>query len=250
MLARVTACTIALLAGGGAAADVTLSVVDATPTARHDGTLPGIGETIFSADIFVQVTGGDSWRGGAVVRGLAGPPPTLAAGVQIYHLRDPNTDTPIFHVPGLGTDAQEFATFASVPIGQSETRRFRGPSGLFIAPGFFGDVPIMEPNQIDFSYWEDVPGELSSGYTLRLTIDASRSSLAGMPTYITTNGPAAAGHHLLAQFLVTQFTQDATASANLEFFAVPEPGTFLFALVCGGVIAVARRAQSHEHEPL
>jgi len=128
LLARIAACTIALLAADGAAADVTLSVVDATPTALHDGTLPGIGERIFSADVHVEVTPEAAWWAGAIDAGVFEP------GVRFYQLTDPNTGGPILTAPGYGLDEREFATFVNLPAPQlvyclidvSAYRAFRG----------------------------------------------------------------------------------------------------------------------------
>jgi hypothetical protein len=127
LLARIAACTIALLAADGGAADVTLSVVDATPTARHDGTLPGIGERIFSADVHVDVTAGDAWLSGGIGM-LSG---TIAESVYLYYARDPNTDDIVLTAPGFENDAQMFGTFLSLPRGQTQAARF-------LAEGFVG----------------------------------------------------------------------------------------------------------------
>jgi len=196
LLARIAACAIALLAGGGAAADVTLSVVDATPTAFHDGTLPGIGETIFSADAHVEVTPDDRWFSG----GLGLVPGSLEPGVTLYYSRDPNTGDPRLTAPGNANDAEAFGTFVSFPFGQTQVARFRVAAR--VDGGYWGAPnPMAEPTILEATYWEFPPSlTFRSGFTQRVTIDVSGSVYAGRDVYVSSTGPMGTQHVRLGRF--------------------------------------------------
>jgi len=224
LLARIAVAALALLADGGAAADVTLSVVDATPTARHDGTLPGIGETIFSADVHVEVTPGDAWIAGGIVTW----PGTRRPELYLYYTRDPNTGEVLLTAPGFDNDAQMFGTFMSEPRGQTQPARFQAAAAVGLPHDYWGGgpEPRAEPDWLDVAYIESpVTNTLGSGFTQRVTIDISESAYAGRDLYVST-AALGEGHTLLVGFESAAGTRTPPAETlRWGFFAVPEPGT-------------------------
>jgi len=233
VFAKVAVAALALLAADGAAADVTLSVVDATPTARHDGTLPGIGETIFSADVHMELTPGDYWTGA----GLGMIPGTIRPNVFFYYTHDPNTGDPILTAPGADKDAQMFSTFVSYPLGQTELRRFRLAASL--AGGYWGSpFPIADPTYLSVAYHQPGPPIWESGYTQRVTIDIAESIYARRRVYPARLGTADPDHELLVEFESGALTSDGfIARYRWGFYAVPEPSGALLLLV--GLLAAA-----------
>jgi hypothetical protein len=239
LLARIAACTIALLVSARALADVTLSVVDATPTAFHDGTLPGIGETIFSADVFVDVTPDEHWFSGGLGLGPGSPEP----GVTLYYSRDPNTGDVRLTAPGNANDAEAFGTFVSFPFGQTQNARFRREAQF--NGGYWGaPAPQAEPTILEVSYLEFPPSlTFGSGFTQRVTIDVSGSVYAGRDVYVSSTGPMGTQHVRLGRF---ESAALGTPSGQLEtirwaFFAVPEPASLV--LLCFGVAVLCRRTR-------
>ena len=243
LLARIAACTIALLAADGGAADVTLSVVDAAPTARHDGTLPGIGETIFSADMHVEVTPGDAWVSGGIgmLRGSRKPE------VYFYYTHDPNTGDVLLTAPGFDNDAQMFGTFMSEPRGQTAPGRFQTQGAVALGTDYWdgGPVPEAEPDWLDLTYLESpVTFTQGSGFTQRVTIDLSESGYAGRHVYAAVDGPSDPRHVLLVGFESAAYTRDESGweTRRWGFFAVPEPETVL--LIALGILFLGRFAPS------
>jgi len=216
--------------------DVAISVVDATPTARHDGTLPGIGQTIFSADVHVELTPGDFWG----ASGVGMIPGTLRPNIFFrYAGHDPNTGNTILTAPGYGDDAREFSTFMSFPREQAQRERFTQPvtfTGAYGGPPF----PIGDPTYLSVAYWQPPPPVWQSGYTQRVTIDIEESIYAGRHVYPARIGTAAPGHVLLVEFETGAITWDGDIRRyRWGFYAVPEPSTA--ALLLLGVAAARIR---------
>lgn len=219
--------------------DVTISVVDATPTARHDGTLPGIGQTIFSADVHVEVTGGDAWTAGGIgmLRGSRKP------GVFLYYTHDPNSNDIVLTAPGFDNDAQMFGTFMSEPRAQVQPARFRADAAVGLLHDYWdgGPVPEADPSWIDLVYIESpLTYTQGSGFTQRLTVDISASTYAGRLVYAAVDGPSDPRHVLVVGFESAAGTADVPArTRRWGFFAVPEPEAG--ALLAGVLIWAIRR---------
>jgi|GEM_PF-6082467 len=237
-LGFLSAAILAMLASA-ATADVTLSVVDATPTARHDGTLPGIGETIFSADVFADVTPDDAWTTGALTS--IGLGVGFAPGVMLYHTLDPNTGRPAMTAPGDETDSQAFSTFVSLPRGRTSPGRF-GDQGRALVIAFQSHAPSLDASEVDLEYLEDPfpTGAESSGYTQRVTLDIRKSAFGGASVYVSADGPRSPGDVELARFESWALASDDTPTRlRWSFFAVPEPATGV--LLCLACIVARRR---------
>jgi len=227
---------MAALMADAAAADVAISVVDATPTARHDGTLPGLGQTIFSADVHVEVTGGDAWVSGGIgmLRGSRKP------GVFLYYTHDPNSNDIVLTAPGFDNDAQMFGTFMSEPRGQSQPGRFGPDAAVNLFADYWDGGPVAEaePDWIDLTYLESpVTFTQGSGFTQRLTIDISASAYAGRDVYAAVDGPSDPRHILLVGF--ESAAGNPWVTRRWGFFAVPEPEAG--ALLAGFLIWAIRR---------
>jgi len=240
---------IGLLVGAGwlspasVVADVAISVVDATPTARHDGTLAGIGQTIFSADVHVELTPGDAWLAGAVWV----YPRTRMPGVYLYYSPDPNTGDPQITAPGFGSDAQMFGTFVSLPLPQSERPRYSAAGVPRLDGAYWGaPAPLVSRYHLDVIYSEHpFTFTQTDGFTQRLTIDVSESVYAGCAVYASTSGPRDPADPMLIGFGSVAVSSESAPSDVLQdwgFYAsVPEPGSsLLFVLVLSGPVLWAR----------
>lgn len=232
MFPIVFALAVGFSACSTAIGDIAISIIDATGTARQDESLDGIGQTIFSADVFVEVPAGGAWFSG----GLGLRETTRRPGVVLYYTIDPNTGGPIFTAPGYANDAEMFSTFVSYPLGQLQRERFTRPAAL--AGGYFGaPSPSMTSGQLEVSYYEYPTLFLyGSGFTQRVTISIADSAYAGQPVYVSAGGPAHPRDIRLVGFESAATTQNGEQRIQQwSFYTAPEPASiFLFAIVMFG----------------
>lgn len=190
-----------------------------------------LGADYATADVFVSVLdSADWWTAGGITGGI------VAAGLEHHLYFDPESTELLKTAPGNDTPQAEFATFVSLPRGQTSNARFRGGGAASIVGGYSPPDPIetLTLNEINLAFIEFPPSTDGAsvpdfGFIARVTLH-NMPALSGVATDDIVVSTSHLPGTLLAEYEVASATRNhptPLTTLTFGFYAVPEPATMM-----------------------